>query len=89
MSEEKSGAHEEREPADEGEDGVEVEKKDIEAAFRDGTGIDRALRTAVVFALREHKKLSNAIAVGQHGKVVWIPPEQIPVEAEPLRPKSS
>jgi hypothetical protein len=42
----------------------------------------------VVLALREHKKVSNPIAVGQHGKVVWIPPEQIPVEDEPLRPKS-
>ncbi len=69
-------------------DRVEVPAKDIEAAFREGTGIDRALRRAVVLALREHKKLSNAVAVGQHGKVVWIPPEQIPVEDEPLRPKS-
>jgi len=47
--------------------------KEIEAIFR----------KAVRHALLEHKRAGNSIAAWQDGKVVIIPPEEIPVE-DPL-----
>lgn len=47
--------------------------------MRDGTEIDEALRRAVHEALVRHKKLGNSIAVWRDGKVVIVPPEEIPV----------
>jgi hypothetical protein len=44
----------------------------------DGTEIDEALRRAVREALLRHKKLGNSIAVWRDGKVVIVPPEEIP-----------
>lgn len=37
-----------------------------------------ALRKAVREALMRHKKLGNPVAVWSHGRVEWIPPEEIP-----------
>ena len=37
-------------------------------------------RTPVREALLQHKKLGNPIVVWKDGKVVWIPPEEIPVD---------
>jgi hypothetical protein len=45
----------------------------------EGTEIDEALRRAVREALLRHKKLGNPIAVWRDGKVVIVPPEEIPV----------
>jgi len=53
-------------------------RPDIEALFRDGTEIDRALKRGVREALRRHKKLGNSIIVWRDGKVVELPPEEIP-----------
>ena len=55
-------------------------KVDIQAAFREGTRIDDALRRAVRAALRRHKNLGHPIVVEKDGRVVWIPAEQIPVD---------
>ena len=38
-----------------------------------------AASRAVKEALREHKLKNNPVATVQNGKVVWIPPEKIPV----------
>ncbi len=38
----------------------------------------RALRQAVREALLDHKRAGNPVAVWQDGRVVWIPPEEIP-----------
>lgn len=57
----------------------EVRRPDIDEAFRNGTPIDRASGRAVEGALRMHKRLGHSIAVGRDGKVIWIPPENIPV----------
>ncbi len=51
----------------------------IDAAFADGSVIDRALRKAVQDALQQHRQAGNPIAVWCDGKVVWIPPEEIPL----------
>lgn len=50
----------------------------IAAKFREGWPIDRALVKAVHEALVVHKRLGHPIATWRHGKVVWIPPEEIP-----------
>jgi hypothetical protein len=45
--------------------------------------ITEALQRAVREALWEHKVTGNSVAVWRHGRVVWIPPEEIPVERPP------
>ena len=49
----------------------------------DEARILRALQRAVRRALREHKLAGNPVAVWRDGRVVWIPPEEIPVLPEP------
>jgi len=39
-----------------------------------------ALRVAVREALRDHARAGNPVAVWRDGRVVWIPPEEIPVD---------
>jgi len=39
-----------------------------------------ALREAVREALLRHKQAGNPVVVWRDGRVVWIPPEDIPVE---------
>jgi hypothetical protein len=48
-----------------------------------GKEIQAVLRRAVQHALLMHKRAGNPIAVWQDGKVVMIPPEEIPV-ADPF-----
>jgi hypothetical protein len=55
-------------------------EKSITEIFREGTAIDRALEEAVRQALIRHKKLGNPIVIYKDGKVVWVPPEEIPVD---------
>lgn len=45
-----------------------------------GKEIEAILREAGRQALLQHKKLGNPIASWQDGKVVIIPPEEIPIE---------
>jgi hypothetical protein len=47
--------------------------------LRDTPRIEDALRRAVHGALVRHKALGNPIAVEREGKVLQIPPEEIPV----------
>jgi len=51
---------------------------DIDKVFAEGTPIDEALARGVREAMRFHKKIGNPIAVWRDGKVVIIPPEEIP-----------
>ena len=50
----------------------------IHELFLDGREIDLALRRAVRNALLRHKKLGNSVVVSRDGKVIEIPPEEIP-----------
>jgi len=61
----------------------EKSEKNIAELFAEGTAIDKALALAVQDALWRHKQLGNPVAIWRDGKVVWIPPEQIPVEKPP------
>ncbi len=64
--------------------------RDIAKIFSEGTEIDAALRRGVQNALRMHKSEGNPIVAWRNGQVVWIPPEEIPVdeveEPKPLTP---
>jgi len=51
----------------------------ISELFAEGTAIDQALRRAVQQAVLRHRQAGFPVADWQDGKVVWIPPEQIPV----------
>jgi hypothetical protein len=42
--------------------------------------MNEAMARAVRRALLQHKRAGNPIAAWQDGQVVWIPPEEIPVE---------
>ncbi len=41
-----------------------------------------ALRGAVQKALLSHKRAGNPVAIWQDGRVVWVPPDGIPVMPE-------
>jgi hypothetical protein len=45
--------------------------------------IEQAIQKAVRRALWQHKQLGNPICAWRNGKVVWIAPEDIPVEKPP------
>jgi hypothetical protein len=53
--------------------------RDIGELFQDDELIQQALDQAVADALLDHKRAGNPISVWRDGKVVWIPPEEIPV----------
>ena len=55
-------------------------KKNIDEYFQNGREIDKALQQAVKEALLKHKTADNPIASWKDGKIVWIQPEDIPVE---------
>jgi hypothetical protein len=57
--------------------------KDIQALFRDGREIDRALREAVREAVLMHKKMGWPIVEWRDGKVVWTPADEIVVSEFP------
>jgi hypothetical protein len=56
------------------------DQRTIGERFADTKLITEALGRAVGKALLRHKKLGNPICTWRDGKVVWIPPEQIPVD---------
>jgi hypothetical protein len=53
--------------------------RDINKIFADGRLIDKALKDAVHAALLDHKRAGNPVCIWRNGKVVWVPPEKIPV----------
>ncbi len=56
------------------------EEDRIAEAMRNPDIITEALAKGVRKALREHKLAGNPVAAWKDGKVVWIPPEEIPDE---------
>jgi len=57
---------------------------DIAPAERvhDVTRILRAVREAVRDALLDHKRAGNPVAIWRDGGVVWVQPEDIPVDTD-------
>ena len=58
-------------------------ERDIEELMMDDALTDGALAEAVREAVLRHKRLGNPIAVWENGRVAWIPPEEIEVDAPP------
>ena len=54
-------------------------EKTIDAIFKEGAPIDKALKKAVQEALVRHKQAGNPIVIWRDGKIVWMKPEEIPV----------
>jgi hypothetical protein len=52
----------------------------LEEKLADPRLIERVLQKAVRRALRIHKALKNPVVVWRDGQVVWIQPEDIPVD---------
>ena len=46
--------------------------------------IDAGVKAGVALAIEEHRRAGRSIVVWRDGKVVWVPPEEIP----PLDPES-
>lgn len=55
-------------------------KDKISEIFEDKEKITKALSKAVKEALLQHKRAGNPVASWKDGKIVWIQPEDIPVE---------
>ncbi len=54
--------------------------KPIDVIFKEGTLIDKALKQGVQEALLKHKQAGNPVVVWRDGKMVWLKPEEIPVQ---------
>ena len=50
--------------------------------IKDLDRIERALRAAVRDAVQRHKRDGDPVAVWREGRVVWLPPDQIPTADE-------
>jgi hypothetical protein len=63
------------------------DKRDLREIFATPGLIDAAMKKAARQAVRRHKLLGESIAVSRDGKVVILPPEEIPdfPEDEPAR----
>lgn len=57
-------------------------RPDVDALMRDHAVVGAALGKAVRKALLEHKQLGHSVVVWQDGRVVVLPPEEIPVDEE-------
>lgn len=55
-------------------------KDKISEIFEDKEKITRTLSKAVNEALLQHKKAGNPVVSWKDGKIIWIQPEDIPVE---------
>lgn len=52
----------------------------ISTFFKNTDQVTHALQLGIKAALLKHKQAGHSICEWRDGKVVWIPPEQIPVE---------
>jgi len=63
-----------------------AEKPDIAAIFADSKAIERAMTLAVRETVLRHKRLGQSVFTWRDGKVVEIPPEEIPDDGESWPP---
>ena len=52
----------------------------FDTLFENDNEVDYLAKVAVRDALREHKRLGQSVVIWQDGKVVWVAPEDIPVD---------
>jgi hypothetical protein len=67
----------------------DINKKDIDKIFAEGTPIDRALTRAARAALRQHKVNGLPVVEWRDGRVVWIPPEDIRLDDQADEPDAA
>jgi hypothetical protein len=65
------------------------EKRTIDGLFADSALMEKVLQRAVQEALLRHKQAGDPVAVWRDGRVVWIPPEEIPEPLSEPRPSGS
>jgi hypothetical protein len=51
--------------------------KDIDAIFREGTAIRRAIAAAARDAIRRHKQAGVPMVIWRDGKPVWVPASEL------------
>lgn len=56
--------------------------EEFAAIFTDTERLTEILQAGIFAELLKHKKMGNSVCVWRDGKVVWIPPEQIPVSTQ-------
>ncbi|HWB10549.1 MAG TPA: hypothetical protein VG826_15070 [Pirellulales bacterium] len=59
------------------------DQQTLNQILTESAAVEAAVREAVRDALLMHKRLGNPVATWQDGKVVWIPPDQIPIDDAP------
>ena len=65
---------------------MKVEKsEELKSLMLETDLVEQAIHRAAVRAIDRHKRLGQPIVVWRHGKVVWIPAEEIEVPAEDVR----
>lgn len=57
-------------------------KRSMVERIRDRDGVRKAIRKGVQGALRVHKRLGHPVVTERDGKVVWVPPEEIQLDAD-------
>jgi len=57
-------------------------KRDIASLFADSDAMERAMAQAVQDAMIRHKRLGQSVFTWRDGRVVEIPPEEIPEELD-------
>jgi hypothetical protein len=65
--------------------GMSDSEPTLNELFEDGRAIDEALKEAARDARRLHKALGNPMATLVDGRVVWVQPEDIRIDDEPLQ----
>jgi hypothetical protein len=62
--------------------GNDAARDHISAFFADREKVTEALARGVREALIQHKRAGKPIVVWKDGEIVWIPPEEIPIDDE-------
>ena len=65
-----------------------ADRPDIAAIVADSAAIQRAMESAVREAVLRHKRLGQSIFAWRDGRVVEIPPEEIPDDGEGWPPEA-
>jgi hypothetical protein len=62
---------------------IRPQKPDIDAIFREGVEIDRAIARAARAARIENKRMGIPLLVWSGGRIVRIPPDEIVIDPDP------
>lgn len=66
---------------------MKPKKKDIEAIFREGTLIDRAIAAGAREAIRRHKQAGVPMVIWRNGASVWVDAAELEPKPRRRRPQ--